>query len=622
MATDIGARIQLEGEAQFKQAVRDIDTNLKTLSSSLELSSTKFTGQEKTVEALTERQKGLKDVFDKQQEKVNQLRQAVEKSTEKYGDSSNKTLNWQTQLNKAETALEKTKQQLEETNTALESSSEGMDDAAKSTDKYADKTDDAKKSGMGFGDILDKLSNKLGVQLPENAKNTLNSLGSIDAASLAIVGTFAALAAAIVKVEQALIDMTTQSAAYVDEILTMSAKTGIAVDALQEYSYAAELLDVDVETITGSQTKLIRAMESAADGSKSQTDAFRQLGVQFKNSDGTLRDSEETFWDIIDALGAMENDTERDAVAMELMGKSAQDLNPLIKAGSDEMKKYAQEAHNVGYVLSTEQVTALGKVDDAMQRYNKTLDATKNTLSAQFAPYLEKAMTNLGDFVSKLGTSLEQSGIVKAFGMLLETISNLISPSDTMARSTIPGLVNALKPLAQIVATLADTIGVIANLLTGNFRGASQSLGFLYQWGKGNNFQNLMDYYQQTDVNNATTQNGYGQYYANGKWYSNYNEYLRAKFEESGSASTFEYWKMANGYNASGTDFFRGGYTWVGENGPELVSLPEGSRITPASESADVGGDTIFVTIDAKNVKEFNDIVDMAKTARMRARKK
>ena len=72
--------------------------------------------------------------------------------------------------------------------------------------------------------------------------------------------------------------------------------------------------------------------------------------------------------------------------------------------------------------------------------------------------------------------------------------------------------------------------------------------------------------------------------------------------------------------NASGTDNFHGGWTWVGENGPELVSLPRGSQIMTNQESRNIGGDVYYITIDAKNVKEFNDIVRIAQNATFRSR--
>lgn len=71
------------------------------------------------------------------------------------------------------------------------------------------------------------------------------------------------------------------------------------------------------------------------------------------------------------------------------------------------------------------------------------------------------------------------------------------------------------------------------------------------------------------------------------------------------------------GRNAAGTDNWRGGLTWVGENGPELAELPAGTKIHNAQESQRMGGNVIYATvnIDAKNVKEFNDVVKIMMSA-------
>jgi hypothetical protein len=77
------------------------------------------------------------------------------------------------------------------------------------------------------------------------------------------------------------------------------------------------------------------------------------------------------------------------------------------------------------------------------------------------------------------------------------------------------------------------------------------------------------------------------------------------------------------GRNAQGTDNWRGGTTWVGEEGPELVTLPRGSRITPARESAGYSNETnnYYITIDAKNVQDFNRVVELAQQQRMGLRR-
>ena len=102
----------------------------------------------------------------------------------------------------------------------------------------------------------------------------------------------------------------------------MSSTTGLSTDTLQELQYASEFVDVSVETVNGSMTKMIRTMGQARDGNKDLQKEYARLGVRYKEHDGELRDSEAVFYDVIDALGKIQNETERDAKAMEIFGCS------------------------------------------------------------------------------------------------------------------------------------------------------------------------------------------------------------------------------------------------------------------------------------------------------------
>ena len=212
--------------------------------------------------------------------------------------------------------------------------------------------------------------------------------------------------------------------------------------------------------------------------------------------------------------------------------------------------------------------------------------------------------------------------------MLLETATDIIAPTDKLSGDTVPKLTQALRPLAEIMAGIADTMDVLsgfADVLFGwgitkkaeGYNKMANALGLNYNYGIKNNTQKLREKWEQTDVNRATEANGYGQYYANGKWYSNYESYLQEVWEKSGNGMTFDYWKMANGYNASGADYWRGGFTSIGESGPEMAILPQGTRILTAQETRQAtGGDTYYVTIEARTVKEFDDIARIARNKR------
>lgn len=613
MARGTKATLQVAGEENFNESLRTMVAQLRAVNSELALTAAKFEGQEKSVEALTASQAAYKKQSETLVREIALLEKGVQAAGEQFGENSREVADLQNKLNKAQTELVKTGRALDEVDKNLEK-------AKKSANGFNEEVDESAK---GLGDMLDSLGGKFGVSLPENMRSTLNEMIQIDAQTVALVGGLAALATAIVSAERALVNLTRESAAYADEILTMSTTTGIATESLQEYTYAADLLDVSVETITGSQARLIRSMGAAQEGTAAQADAFAKLGVTYQNTDGSLRNAEEVFWDTIDALGQMQNETERDAIAMDLLGRSAQDLNPLIKAGSDRMAELADEAHEMGYVLDDEALGVLGEVDDAMQRFNRTTEAAKNKLAVEFAPSMTEAMETLTGLVQDLGTALADSGVVSAFGSILESAVGLLSPLGE-AEDRAGTLTDALKPLAMLLAGIADTMTVIAglaHLLHGlfGFGGISEISGGwdMMKTGLGlNTSSGKLSAMGKVEYADALKSSGYDE--SAGAWTSNsYSEY-----EASGFNGSYELWLQQRRRNAAGTDNWRGGMTWVGENGPELAILPRGTEILNATESREVvGGDTFYITIDAKNVREFNEIVRLAQTTRMNARK-
>lgn len=606
---NINTKFTLSGEKEYKQALSEIGNGMRVLDSEMRKVQSAYAKNADSVESLAAQNDVLERKILSQTEKIEYLKAALQQSAEKYGESDKRTMQWQTSLNNAEAELNNLNNKLDENKEKIEES--------------------GKETG-NLGDVVSGLTEKFGIKLPEGMQKSMNSMGSLNTTSVKIAGGFVALAVAIAKVEKALIAMTKESAAFADNIITLSMQTGQTTDQLQEFSYATELIDVSVDTLQGSLTKLTNNMQDTINGTGNAKASFEALGISVTDADGNMRSANDVFYETIDALGDVKNETERDAMAMDIFGRSAQDLNPLIIQGSDTLKAYAQEAHNVGYVLNNEELSALGAVDDAYQRLQKSQEGAKNQLSAEFAPYLTEFYEKITKLIKDGGQALKDSGIVDSFGMLLETVGDIIAPTDKLSSDTVPKLTEALRPLAEIMAGIADTIDFISGAATvlttgiwdwdkwsGGWKKMGKAAGFGYSYGNGNNTQTLKEKWEQTDINRATSANGYGQYYANGKWYSNYESYLRDEWEKSGTGTTFEYWKMQKGYNASGTDYWRGGRTLIGEYGPEEVVLPQGTRILTAQETRQAaGGDTFYITIPANTVKEFNDIVNIARNKR------
>ena len=588
---NINTRFTLSGEKEYKQAISEIGSGMNVLNSEMRKVQSAYAQNADSVEALSAKNDVLERKISTQTEKIEYLRAALQQSAEKYGEADKRTMQWQTSLNNAEAELNNLNNQF---------------------DENKQKIDESGKEMGNLGDVVNGLTSKLGIQLPDGMKSSMNAMGSLDASSLALAGTFAAVAAAIVKVEKAMISMTKESASFADNIITLSMQTGQTTDQLQEFSYATELIDVSVDTLQGSLRKLTNNMQDTMNGTGNAQASFEALGISVTNADGSMRSANDVFYETIDALGKVKNETERDAMSMDIFGRSAQDLNPLIIQGSDTLKTYADEAHNVGYVLDEEALSALGAVDDAYQRLQKTQEGVKNQLAAEFAPYLEEFYGDATKGVKDLGKAIKDSGIVDAFGMLLETVGDILNPMSDLSGNRVPALTNALRPLAEVMALIADTADFFAGLFTLDFKKMGNALGFGYASGNGNKYQTLQDSY------------------AAKSWGSSASDLSKA-YEDAiarGDSSTIgitedEWVRRYMGGNAAGTDNWSGGWTKVNENGLERIYLPSGSRIQTASETRYTGGGDIYidkVIIPASDIRELNDIVTIFTNERITQR--
>lgn len=592
---NINTRFTLSGEKEYKQAISEIGSGMKVLDSEMRKVSSAYAQNADSVEALNAKNDVLGRKISTQTEKIEYLRAALQQSAEKYGEADKRTMQWQTSLNNAEADLNSLNNQVDENKQKI--------------------ADSGKEMG-NLGDVVNGLTSKLGIQLPESMKSSMNAMGSLDASSLALAGGFAAVAAAIVKAEKAMISMTKESAAFADNIITLSMQTGQSTQQLQEFAYASELIDVSVDTMQGSLTKLTNNMQDTMNGTGNAKASFDELGVSVTNADGSMRSANDVFYETIDALGKVKNETERDAMSMDIFGRSAQDLNPLIIQGSKTLKAYADEAHNMGYVLDDEALSALGAVDDAYQRLQKTQEGVKNQLAVEFAPYLEEFYGDATQGVKDLGKAIKDSGIVDAFGMLLETVGDILNPMSDLSNNRVPALTKALQPLAKVMALMADAAELLKGVInfgTGHIsEGWGQmkhALGFGYSSGNGNNYQNLLDSYNEQQWGQSASD------------LSKAYEEAVARGDSSTLGITEDEWRRRYlGGNAAGTDNWSGGWTRVNENGPERIYLPSGSRIQTASETRYTSGDTYNTTVYVDHVEDLDTILRIAKNARITAR--
>lgn len=580
---------------QQKYSTEAFDQQIAVLNSELQELDSEFAAGADATETYRAKQETLTAILAEQEEKYKTLKAALDAAMNSETATEEEINALKIQVNEAATAYNNT-------SAAIQRNSQALQD-------HLAKLGMEEKGLTGIGDALSDVSSKFGIQLPDAAKSALNGMGSFSTGTVAALGAAAAGVTALYEGIKALHQMTVEYAAYADEIITKSAQTGLSTEFLQAYEYAQNLVDVDLDTFTGAMQRLTDKMADARDGNEKLMETFQMLGVQITDtSDGSLLPAEQVLMQLIDALHNMENETERNAVASDLLGKSYQSLNPLIVSGTGDLQEYMEAAKD-NYVLTNDQIKALGELDDQVQKNNLEWEALKRQIAAQFAPASKEALENFAKLVNAGGRALTESGIIVGVGELFTFLSNMLQPLTDLL-STADGAPGRLSPvyevlhgIAGVLAWITDAANVAIGLLqTLTIVGAPSGLkriGTALGYGASSgSYSNLQKWQQSGD-----------RYYAaaNGNYYD----------------STTGMWTGNYGHNASGNDNWRGGLTWVGENGPELVNLPSGSQIMNAQDSRGLGNVHIDkIVIDAKNVQEFNDIIRIVQEIPMLVQKR
>ena len=612
----LGESLRGDKEQKYKQSIDQLNASIDVLDAQMRKVAAEYEDSADSADLMAKKNDILTQKIIQQANKVDLLESAFKNATEYYEIGAVETSRWEKELANAEAELYKMENQLKRNTEQMAKANEETGESAQSMGEIGDAAEEAGKGMGNLGDVVNGLTSKLGIQLPDSMKTSMNGMLQLDTTTVAVAGGFAAVAAAIVKAEKALISMTKEAASNADDLLTLASVTGTTTDSVQELNYMADLTDVSFDRIKDSLKETTNKMQEAATGTGDAYEAYKRLKVEITNTDGSLRSAQDVFYDTIDALGEIKNQTERDALAMDLMSESAQELNPLIDLGGEKMRAYAQEAHDMGYVLDNDALKSLQGVDDAYSRLQKTQEGVKNQLAVEFAPYLEEFYGDVTTMVKDGGKAIKDSGIVDAFGMLLDTVGDILNPMSDLSNNRVPALTKALQPLAKVMALMADAAELLKGVInfgTGHIsEGWGQmkhALGFGYSSGNGNNYQNLLDSYNEQQWGQSASD------------LSKAYEEAVARGDSSTLGITEDEWRRRYlGGNAAGTDNWAGGWTRVNENGLERIYLPSGSRIQTASETRYTSGDTYNTTVYVDHVDDLDTILRIAKNARITAR--
>ena len=327
----------------------------------------------------------------------------------------------------------------------------------------------AEQEANSFNSTMKKVSDATG-----NMSNKFGDLADkTRGLSLAAAGALAGMAGLAVKAGK-----------DADELNTLAKQTGIATDELQKMQYASDLIDVDVDTITGSLRKMKKNLDS-------NTEAFENLGVATKEN-GQFREITDIFYDTVAALGQIPNETERDIAAMEIFGKSADELAGIIDDGGASLKTLGEEAENLGVIIPQDDLDRANELNDQLDKLKAEILPTLTQLGIQIIEAIQPYLPAIQDAITRICESLQNvspqlvlivGGVLAATAALspmfsvLSKISGIVS-SLTGSMGGLGGAIGGLSaPLMIAVAAVGVLIAAFVHLMQTNEEFRAKAMG-------------------------------------------------------------------------------------------------------------------------------------------------
>lgn len=208
----------------------------------------------------------------------------------------------------------------------------------------------------------------------------------------------AAIVAGTTAVATGLSALTLKSALAADDLNTLAKQSGFSTADIQKWQYASDLIDVSIDDIVKSAAKMKKNMIST---SKTTIAAWDQLGIKVKDSNGQLRNSTTVFYETLTALSKVQNETERDTLAMTLFGKSADSLAGIVDDGGAALQELAGKAEKAGVILSQDTLDSANALNDKVDTLKATVKGFAGKVGSELAGRASKALDVVGSHFSK-----------------------------------------------------------------------------------------------------------------------------------------------------------------------------------------------------------------------------
>lgn len=407
-----GITIELSADTKgITNGLTKVNTKIKSTQSQLKDVNKLLKLDPKNTELLQQKQKLLGDAVKETKDKLKELKE-IQSRMDAEGIDKNSA-----QYQALQREIIATEQDLEKAEKAQADFNAEMQKAA----------EDAKKAESALGRFKSGLSGVSG-KLKAFSEKTAEMAQKTRAMSAAAAGALTAIGGLAYKAAQ-----------NADDLNTLAKQTGFTTAELQKMQYAADRIDVSMETITGAAARMTKQLGS-------NEDKFASLGVATRDVNGNFRSTSDIFFDTVKALSQIQNETERDTVAMDIFGKSANELAGVIDDGGAALKDFGKEAEDAGLIMSQDTLDGLNQVNDEIDR-----------LKAQGAATLAQAGAKA---LQALQPVLEK--VINGIAKVLDYIANL-SPETMKVILIVLAAVAAISPLLSLISGLSMALSLLAS---------------------------------------------------------------------------------------------------------------------------------------------------------------
>lgn len=239
------------------------------------------------------------------------------------------------------------------------------------------------------------------------------------------------------------------------QLVTYSKQVAMPVDQFTAYAAAANNAEVQTEDFMTAMRTLLRNLQNAQLGSTRMQQLFGALNID----PAKIKTGQQAFMAMADAFGRYKDDTNKAAIATQLMGRSGAALIPLLDQGSAAIEAQAKHMHDLGVAFGDDGATKLSALDDAMDEWHNTLKGLSNTLALALVPAITDVTKKATDFIQ----AWSNSGGLQKFIDGLKTLIDHLGEIATFftARFVAVRVVAGLAAIGSAATAAGTAVGLL-----------------------------------------------------------------------------------------------------------------------------------------------------------------